>query len=530
MPVSKARITPKGAPHLRRNASQSLKVNNPVSNCLYDVLFGRTKASDAPFLHFPDGTVLSYADFISLGNSLAATLVANGINPGDRVAAQVAKSSTALALYAACLHVGAVYLPLNTAYTDTEVAYFLADCTASLFFCVPARASQLESVARQAGASLLTMNKDGTGSWQMGETGATPPIAERSGQDLAAILYTSGTTGRPKGAMLSHMNLLSNAQTLADLWGVTNDDILLHALPVYHSHGLFVASNVMLLRGAQMIYLPKFDTDVVIEKLPDATMMMGVPTFYTRLLASPAFTPEISQHMRLFISGSAPLLAQTHRAFEMRTGHVILERYGLTETSMNTSNPLMGARKPGTVGRALPGVSLRIALGDKESVGEIEVKGPNVFQGYWGLDQQTTDAFTHDGYFRTGDLASMDSDGYVTIVGRSKDLIISGGLNIYPKDVEQVIDAQPGVLESAVIGLPDDDFGERVVAVVVPEPNITLDLAALKEALIGTIAKFKQPKEFELLSSLPRNAMGKVQKNILRDHMGHLNSGESGSG
>lgn len=490
-----------------------------MTNHLYDALFAPHATSERVFLQLGDRETLSHLEFGEIANAMAAALIAAGVAAGDRVAAQVEKSPTALALYAACLRVGAAYLPLNTAYTDTEVAFFLGDCGASIFICDPKRETTLTQVAKDVGANLLTLDAEGHGTWLSHAKGTPPPVTPRSGKDLAAILYTSGTTGRPKGAMLSHENLLSNAQTLSELWGVTGDDVLLHALPVYHSHGLFVASNVMLLGCGKMIYLPKFDPAEVTKNLPNATMMMGVPTFYTRLLATSEFDTRATKNMRLFISGSAPLLAQTHIAFEERTGHVILERYGLTETSMNTSNPLVGTRKPGTVGMPLPDVSLRIAAEAGTDVGEIEVKGPNVFHGYWGLDQQTADAFTADGYFRTGDLATLEKDGYVTIVGRSKDLIISGGLNIYPKDVEQVIDAQLGVLESAVVGIPDVDFGERVIAVIVAEADSNLDLETLKSTLIALIANFKVPKEFVVVRELPRNAMGKVQKNLLRDNL-----------
>lgn len=488
-----------------------------MANHLYDAIFEPHAVSSTAFLHLPEGTILSHQDFAGTVANLVAALAAIGVKAGDRVAAQVEKSPTALALYAACLHVGAVFLPLNTSYTDQEVAFFIQDCGASVLFCDPARATDLESIVARMSARLVTMAADGTGSWQSEQTRALPVKAERTGDDLAAILYTSGTTGRPKGAMLSHDNLLSNAAALVDLWGMTEADTLMHALPVYHSHGLFVACNVSLLAGARMVYLPKFDPDRVISALPDCTVMMGVPTFYTRLLASPAFTPEVSRNMRLFISGSAPLLAHTHQAFENRTGHRILERYGLTETSMNTSNPLTGVRKPGTVGMPLPDVDLRIESTEAGAAGEIQVKGPNVFKGYWGLKEKTADAFTTDGYFRTGDLGEIDADGYVTIVGRSKDLIISGGLNIYPKEIETVIDAQPEVDESAVIGLPDPDFGERVIAIVVETTKGAVDPVALKNVLAQSLAKYKLPKEIVTIDNLPRNSMGKVMKKDLRD-------------
>lgn len=487
-----------------------------MANHLYDALFARHEISDDAFLHLPDDIVLTHRAFAMITAKLSRTLAGLGVRPGDRVAAQVEKSPTSLALYAACLRTGAVYLPLNTAYTDHEVAFFSCDCAAAVLFCDPSRAYQLRQDFLGSTLKILTMAPDGTGDWQKAG-GSNDGVIDRTGDDLAAILYTSGTTGRPKGAMLSHDNLLSNARALVDLWGFTDTDVLLHALPVYHSHGLFVACNVSLLAGAKMVYLPKFDPDHVIEAMSRSTVMMGVPTFYTRLLACDGFDREVSQTMRLFISGSAPLLTQTHEAFEALTGHRILERYGLTETSMNTSNPLNGPRKSGTVGLPLPGVDVRIRTTANEATGEIEVKGPNVFKGYWSLKEKTAEAFTSDGYFRTGDLGEIDEDSYITIVGRSKDLIISGGLNIYPKEIEAIIDAQPYVYESAVIGLPDPDFGERVVAVIVEAPEHNVDQGALRKVLAQSLAKFKLPKEMITINSLPRNAMGKVMKKDLRD-------------
>ncbi len=488
-----------------------------MANHLYDALFADREASDAPFLYLTDGTTLTHRAFTRIVGDLSITLSTHGVLPGDRVAAQVDKSPTALALYAACLRLGAVFLPLNTAYTDDEVGFFLADCEASILFCDPVRADALGEVAGRSGTHLVTLAEDGSGSWRNLSDRWLPPTVACGPDDLAAILYTSGTTGRPKGAMLSHDNLLSNARTLVELWGFTDTDTLLHALPVYHSHGLFVACNVCLLAGARMVYLPRFDTDAVVAALPGCTVMMGVPTFYTRLLAASTFTSETTAHMRLFISGSAPLLVQTQAAFETRTGHRILERYGLTETSMNTSNPLAGARKHGTVGRHLTGVELRLGPGDTDATGEIEVRGPNVFQGYWGLPDKTSEAFTPDGWFKTGDLGTIDADGYLTIVGRSKDLIISGGLNIYPKEIETILDAQPGVGESAVIGLPDPDFGERVVAVVTQAGDGSVEVDRLSDALADRLARFKHPRRIVVVENLPRNAMGKVQKRDLRD-------------
>lgn len=499
-----------------------------MTNALFDALLAPNIDRDTPFLLLPGGETVSHAAFAALSERIASALSQLSVQPGDRVAAQLTKSVHALALYAACLRVGAVYLPLNTDYTDAEVGFFVGDCQASLLICDPSR----EAGLGQAGARLLTMNPEGGGSLLTHGGEAPVSVVPRGLNDLAAILYTSGTTGRPKGAMLTQDNLLSNTRTLSGLWGISRDDVLLHALPIYHSHGLFVASNLILLNGACMLWHTKFDAGKVLDDLPRATVMMGVPTFYTRLLAEAGFNRNTTANMRLFISGSAPLLAQTHRAFEDRTGHRILERYGLTETSMNTSNPLDGPRKAGTVGRPLPGVALRICAPDGTScapgeIGEIQVRGPNVFRGYWGLPDKTAEAFTPDGYFCTGDQGVISADGYVSIVGRSKDLIISGGLNIYPKEIETAIDALPGVIESAVIGQPDPDFGERVVAVIVAQPGAVPDTDAMKATLSHQLARFKLPKVWHIVDALPRNAMGKVQKNLLRDQFRHETSAQT---
>jgi malonyl-CoA/methylmalonyl-CoA synthetase len=371
----------------------------------------------------------------------------------------------------------------------------------------------------------MTLDPDGTGSLATA-AGAKPDsfdTIERGEDDLAALLYTSGTTGRSKGAMLTQRNLFSNAETLAACWRFTPDDTLLHALPIFHTHGLFVATNVTLVAGGEMIFMPKFDLDTILERLPEATAMMGVPTFYTRLLADPRLTAEVTSNIRLFICGSAPLLAETHRMFEARTGHRILERYGMTETNMNTSNPYDGDRRAGTVGRPLPGVELKITDPDtgnelpRGEIGQIEVRGPNVFKGYWHMPKKTAVELREDGFFITGDLGYQSGDGYVAIVGRNKDLIISGGYNIYPKEIELVLDEQPGVLESAVIGVPHVDFGETVIGVVVPRPGETPQIENLEAACRVKLARFKHPQKIVFKNSLPRNAMGKVQKNVLRD-------------
>ncbi|MFS4436671.1 malonate--CoA ligase [Paracoccaceae bacterium GXU_MW_L88] len=502
-----------------------------MSNMLFDALMGPHEGKDRDFLILPEGGVWSYDAVYRLSGQLANLLVSKGVAPGDRVAVQVEKSPQALALYLATVRAGAVFLPLNTAYTPTEIAYFVGDAEPALVVCDPSREAKKQEFM-PADGELLTLAADGSGSL-MNETKAQPdthePVA-RSADDLAAILYTSGTTGRSKGAMLSHANLLSNAETLVDVWRFAANDVLLHALPIFHTHGLFVASNVLMLVGGAMIWLPKFDADTVIRLLPDATSMMGVPTFYTRLLDRDDFTRDLVGKMRLFTSGSAPLLAETHRAFEDRTGHRILERYGMTETNMNTSNPYDGERRAGTVGFPLPGVELKITGEGGETlpqgeIGMIEVRGGNVFQGYWRMPEKTAEELAEDGWFKTGDLGLIDPDGYVTIVGRGKDLIISGGFNIYPKEVELLIDEMPGVLESAVIGVPHPDFGEGVVAVVARAKGTEPDPQAIIGGLADSLAKFKQPKKVVVVDELPRNTMGKVQKAALREEFGGLFAG-----
>jgi len=414
-----------------------------------------------------------------------------------------------------------VYLPLNTAYQKSELKYFFGDAEPAVIVCRPDDERRVAALWPQA--TVLTLDaSEGT----LLERAQTHPDAfdtvTRGPNDPAAILYTSGTTGRSKGAVLSHRNLASNALTLVEQWGFTRGDVLLHALPVYHVHGLFVACHCVLLSSSRMLWLPKFDAREVIAELPHATVMMGVPTFYTRLLAETDFDRRASRSIRLFVSGSAPLLAETFAQFRDRTGHAILERYGLTETGMNTANPLDGERVAGSVGPPLPGVSVRIADADGNPckpgvVGAVQVKGPNVFRGYWRMPDKTQEDFTPDGYFRTGDMGEWLPNGYLKISGRAKDLIISGGLNVYPKEIEEKIDALPGVAESAVIGVPDPDFGEAVTAVVVVRPGHSLTEAELLDALKGEIAGFKVPKRVHFVTALPRNAMGKVQKKVLRE-------------
>lgn len=485
-----------------------------MTNHFFDAVRAAMPGKDRRFAVVPGCAKMTYGDMLSATGRLANGLVSLGLKPGDRLAAQTEKSLPALLLYLACVRAGLVYLPLNSAYTRAELDYFLADAEPGLLVCDPAGAGD---------PSIRALSLDGQGQ------GSLMDLADlqsehfsdvpRQEDDLAAILYTSGTTGRSKGAMLTHGNLLSNAQTLADAWRFTQADVLLHALPIYHSHGLFVATNTVLMAGAAMIFLPRFEADPVLDHLRGATVMMGVPTFYTRLLAHPRLNAEATKHMRLFISGSAPLLAETHHAWREMTGHAILERYGLTETNMNTSNPYDGERRPGSVGFPLPGVSLRIDGGE---IGMIEVKGPNVCKGYWRNEEKTKAEFKEDGYFITGDLGRIDEDGYVHIVGRAKDLVISGGFNVYPKEVENEIDALPGVLESAVFGVAHPDFGEGVTAAVVPKAGAVLDEAALLVALKARLATFKCPKRLIFLTELPRNAMGKVQKNLLREQFKNL--------
>jgi malonyl-CoA/methylmalonyl-CoA synthetase len=498
-----------------------------MSENLFTIFRSRFPADlSKAFVERPDGTTLSYADVIDVSGRLANTLADLGVKPGDRVATQVDKSAEALLLYLAALRAGAIYLPLNSAYTAGEIRYFLGDAEPALFVCAPGVANDMRALAREIGVNQVeTLGANADGSLMDKARAASPAFRDvaRTRDDLAAFLYTSGTTGRSKGAMLSHGNLASNAEVLRDTWRFTAEDRLLHALPIFHTHGLFVATNVTLMAGGSLILLPSFNADEIIRLLPKATVMMGVPTFYTRLLARKDFTRGLVKHMRLFVSGSAPLSAETHKEFESRTGHAILERYGMTETNMNTSNPYDGDRIPGSVGFALAGVEIRIAdpatgraLSQGE-VGGIEIRGPNVFKGYWRMPEKTREEFRPDGFFISGDLGRIDERGYISIVGRAKDLIISGGFNVYPAEVEATIEALPGVAECAVIGVPHADFGEAVVAIVTAKPGAALEEKAIQAALATELAKFKQPKKVFVAAELPRNAMGKVQKKDLRD-------------
>ena len=487
---------------------------------LVDAHFPRER--EVPCILTPDGPVIHYGDLADESARLANALVRAGCMPGDRVAVQADKHWRVLALYLACLRAGLVYLPLNTGYQRAELQFFFDDAKPRVIVCRPESLGTVATIAHEA--TVLTIDANGSGELHdrtATEAAQFETVMSRP-DDLAAILYTSGTTGRSKGAALTHRNLASNALALVEAWGFTRGDVLVHALPIYHVHGLFVAVHCALLSGARLIWLPKFDAKDVIASLPAATVMMGVPTFYTRLLAEPTFTRDACGSIRLFVSGSAPLREETFHAFRARIGQPILERYGMTETGMITSNPLDGVRAAGTVGRPLPGISVRVTSDDGRPcaagvVGGVEVRGPNVFSGYWRMPEKTREEFSADGWFRTGDVGVIDDLGYVAIVGRSKDLIISGGYNVYPAEIEGVCNELPGVAETAVVGVPHADFGEAVVAVVVPRAGATVDPDALTSALKAKIANFKVPKAVFVVAELPRNAMGKVQKNLLRE-------------
>ncbi|WP_417586883.1 AMP-binding protein [Pararhodobacter oceanensis] len=479
------------------------------SNPIHETFLTRQPAK-APFLETPDGRQMSYAQLRQEVAQMAAALQSEGVTPGDRVLCQIAKSPAALVLYLATVAAGGVFVPLNTAYTPAELAYFIEDAAPALLIID----DSTEAARAVAEAQILRcVTPAALSAAQVAPLAAPVP---RVPDDLAAILYTSGTTGRSKGAMLSHDNLISNAKALCDHWQFTTSDVLLHALPVFHTHGLFVATNTVLLSGARMIFHGAFDIDQIAKDLPRASVIMGVPTFYSRMLADPRFTRESMAHMRLVISGSAPLLADTHAAFEARTGHAILERYGMTETNMITSNPYRGPRRAGTVGQPLQGVSVRLATPDAQGIGGIEVRGPNVTRGYWQNAEKTKESFTADGWFITGDLGQFDEGGYLSIVGREKDLVISGGFNIYPKEIESLIDALPEVEESAVFGVAHGDLGEVVAAAIVLRAGARLDAEAVLTALGPQLARFKLPRELRFVDQLPRNAMGKVQKAELR--------------
>ncbi|MDP2031906.1 MAG: malonyl-CoA synthase [Polaromonas sp.] len=480
---------------------------------------------DAIAVETDNGLYYSWRD-LERGTAMLANLLKSLQLPeGARIAVQVEKSVEAMMLYLATLRAGYVFLPLNTAYQSAEMEYFIGNAEPSVVVCSRKNFGWVSKIAFQQGTyNVFSLDDNRTGSLldRAAQCSDRHEVVQRKADDLAAILYTSGTTGRSKGAMLSHGNMLSNALVLKDYWGWKRGDVLIHALPIFHVHGLFVAIHGALINGSKMIWLAKFDPKLVVEKLPEATVFMGVPTLYVRLLAEPGLTREACRNMRLFVAGSAPLLIETFKAWQERTGHTILERYGMSETAMLTSNPYDGERRGGTVGFALPGVSLRVqgeggqALPAGE-VGGIEVKGPNVFQGYWRMPEKTKEEFTADGYFKTGDVGKIDERGYIHIVGRSKDLIISGGYNVYPAEIEGYINDMPGVAESAVVGVPHPDFGEVGVAIVIAKPGSTLDGDAIIAALKASLANFKVPKRCFVVKELPRNTMGKVQKNLLRE-------------
>jgi len=508
------------------------------SDNLYDILARRFPAEAAPVFDQPatdatPGFRMTYGELVALTNQYANALRNLGVQPGDRVSIKVEKSVANVALFLAVLKVGAIGNPLNTAYTLTEMAYFMSDAAPRLVVVAPDDHAAIAEMGAEYGvAAVETLDSAGQGSLddRAAAEPADAPTEPRGADDIACIIYTSGTTGLPKGAMITHGNISTNIRALRDIWHFEPSDVLLHILPIYHVHGLFVALGTALYTGAAMIWLPKPDFDQIIKALPSATVMMGVPTHYTRLLERPDLNRELTAHMRLFTAGSAPLLAATHQAFADRTGHKILERYGMTEAGMIASNPYDGERIPGTVGYPLPGVSVRVA--DKQGrvlpageIGMVEVKGPNIFKGYWQRPEKTTEDFRADGYFITGDQGVLSEDGRLSLVGREKDMIISGGLNIYPKDIEQELNAVEGIGEAAVIGVPHPDFGEGVVAIATrgagPPPSET----EIIDSLAARLAKFKLPKRIVFADALPRNTMGKVQKNALREQYEKLFSG-----
>lgn len=487
---------------------------------------------DAVAVETDTGLNYSWRDLDRSTAMMANLLKSLELPEGARIAVQVEKSVEAMMLYLATLRAGYVFLPLNTAYQSAEIEYFIGNAEPSVVVCSRKNFGWVSKIAFKAGTqNVFTLDDDRTGSLleRAAHCSDRHEVAQRGADDLAAILYTSGTTGRSKGAMLSHGNMLSNALVLKDYWGWTatggpeaRGDVLIHALPIFHVHGLFVAIHGALINGSKMIWLSKFDPKLVVQKLPEATVFMGVPTLYVRLLAEPGLNREACRNMRLFVAGSAPLLIETFTEWQERTGHTILERYGMSETAMLTSNPYQGERRGGTVGFALPGVSLRVQddAGQPLPTGEIggiQVKGPNIFKGYWRMPEKTKEEFTADGYFKTGDVGKIDERGYITIVGRSKDLIISGGYNVYPAEIEGYINDMPGVAESALVGVPHPDFGEVGIAVVIPRPGAALDAEQIIARLKAQLANFKIPKRCFIVRELPRNTMGKVQKNILRE-------------
>ena len=495
-------------------------------NLLFDRLFASNLGSRILLSFSGQNKPITYDKFLNEIKCMASHLRTLGLEKGDRLVLQIEKSHHVFTIYGACVQLGIIFIPLNTSYTGFEVEYFLNDSECKIFITTSKMLKELDLLEKKESYDIETIDADYKGSFfsNFNENEPLDFIEGLDEDDTAAILYTSGTTGQSKGAMLSQKNLLSNALTLSKAWEFTASDILLHALPIYHTHGLFVATNIALVSGSQIRFLKKFDVDDIILNLPSTTVMMGVPTFYTRLLTNNKFNEEITKNIRLFISGSAPLLTETHKEFEYRTGHKILERYGMTETNMITSNPYIGERKAGTVGMVLEDVEIRIADLEIEDVvkkigdiGVVEVKGPNVFKGYWKLPEKTKSEFRDDGYFITGDMGFLDHDKYLTIVGRNKDIIITGGLNVYPKEIETVIDQDSMVDESAVVGVSHPDFGEGILAIIVEKKGHRINIDILNEILRKNLAAFKLPKKIHVIKELPRNSMGKVQKNVLRD-------------
>lgn len=497
-----------------------------MSNILYEVLLEPHLNNDKVFLVHDDNSQTTYREFLELASTLAHQLSEIGIQPDDKLIVKASKSKYSLALYAASILTGSVYIPLNTSFTLVETEYFIKDAKPLFIICDDNSAKELEEISSSVDAKFLILNDDGSGSLTK-DLDLFPnyfKAVDRNANDLVSLLYTSGTTGQSKGAMLTQENLLTNSQSLCLLWEIKEKDILIHALPIYHTHGLFVAVNTSLLSGATIRFIKNFNLDLIIEAIPSSTILMGVPTFYTRLLKDNRLNSELTKNMRLFISGSAPLRAETHKEFEKITGHQILERYGMTETNMNSSNPYNGIRKPGTVGLPLNDIDIIITNPDtgdilnQGEVGMIEIKGPNIFKGYFNMPEKTKKEFRPNGYFITGDMGMFDEDGYLTIVGREKDLIISGGYNIYPKEIEDTINEVGEVLECAVVGVPNEDLGEVPIAVIVTSSRKKEeDLENIKKNIQLKLAKFKNPHSYFFINELPRNTMGKVQKNKLRN-------------
>ena len=500
-------------------------------------LYARCAASfrpDAVFIEVPGGASYTYGDAERASAQVANALRALGLEPGDRVAVVAEKSPALLWLYLGCLRAGCIYQPLNSAYSERELAFFIGNSAAALVVRDPALAARVNAACAQCEPAprVLSLDAQGGGElpalWRDAADTFTTHVADHD--TVAALLYSSGTTGTPKGIPITHDNLYRNALALREAWGFTRDDVLLHALPFYHVHGLFITLHPAMLAGMRLRFHARFEAHDVIASLPGTTLFAGVPTYYTRLLSTPTFTRAACASVRLFISGSAPLLESTFHAFVERTGQVILERYGMTETGINTSNPLSGERRAGSVGRPLASVEVRVVdaqggVMPQGGIGEIEVRGPNVFGSYWRLPEQSASAFSADGFFHTGDQGRFDQDGYLHIVGRSKDMIISGGLNVYPKEIERELDELPNVAESAVFGIPHVDFGEAVIAAVIAHGEF--DEAAALKHLRSRLAGFKLPKRIVTVAELPRNTMGKVQKSRLRDSYAGLLASET---